>query len=152
MAQYDRINSGKFITDFDDLDRLENMLLDDLESALSDFNIGAELDEMHVFGSWARGTAIPEESDLDVIAFVITNQEARFDANKISISARFGDLMEMGRFSTPRFRWFDGIDTFVEHARNKQTMLQSKATETRDKRPEGQTGTYNLTERQYEEH
>jgi hypothetical protein len=151
MARYDRVESGKFITDFDALDRLEDMLTDSLQRALNDFDVGAELDEMHVFGSWARGTAIPEQSDLDVIAFVITNQEARFDANKIPISARFGDLMEMGRFSSSRFRWFDGIDTFVEHARNKQTMLQSKATETRDDRPEGQTGTYNLTERNYKE-
>lgn len=149
MADYDRVNSGKRITDFDALDRLERMLQDAVEQALSDFDVGAEIDSIHIFGSWARGTAIPKQSDLDVITFLITNQEARFDANKIPISARVGDLMEMGRFSKQRFNWFGGIDTFVEHTRNKQTMLQSKATESRDDRPEGDTGTYNLTKRQY---
>lgn len=149
MVTYDRKQDGKYITDFDALDRLERMLQDSIDQALSDFDVGAETDSIHVFGSWARGTAIPEQSDLDVIAFLMTNQEARFDANKIPISARVGDLMEMGRFSKRRFDWFDGIDTFVEHARNKQTMLQSKATETRDTRPEGNTGTYNLTDREF---
>jgi len=152
MVQYDRINSGKFITDFNDLDRLEQILLDGLQSSLNDFNINAEPDEIHVFGSWARGTAIPKQSDLDVIVFVTTDQEARFDANKIPISARFGNLIEADHFLKTRFDWFNGIDAFTEHARNKKTVLQSKATESRDDRPEGKRGTYNLTKRQYEEH
>ncbi len=149
MVEFDRLEDGRYIDSIGEsrLDTLEGEIIDTWDY-ISDGGdrYGGEMDEIYIFGSWARGTAIPGESDLDVVIFLEGVHESQeFDVNRMWMAAEISDMAEQSL----RFTEFDGYDIFIEDSYNKQAITKEKMKETREGRVEGERQVYSLTDRRY---
>jgi predicted nucleotidyltransferase len=141
----DREKEGEFIHE------LKDLVIDNIEEEVkSSVEYGADvdrsmIDSIYIFGSWARGTAIEGESDLDIAVFF---KEGVRDMDYTWESAMVSDSMEMGN---PMVRaMFEGFDVLLFDGKVKDETIQEKMTESRSGRFEGEQQVYNLTKRRYE--
>lgn len=132
------------ITDFPRLEALEEEIRKAVNFELGTVDFDADIRSVMVFGSYARGTAVKGESDLDVLVEFtdITNKE-NFHTEKMWLVGAASNRMEQA--ATPLMRdWFNGYDILFIELGDMET-IQEKKTDDRIVGPDGHPGIYVIT-------
>jgi predicted nucleotidyltransferase len=145
-----RIDEGKSITEqtSERLTELHEKIQAAQEFAQDGLGLDVGRPTVYVFGSWARGTALAGQSDLDVVMMYEPPDFTEFAQGQIWLTNETREVMRE-RKSGWMENLFDGYDIFSIAGRNADTKLNNKFTESRDDRPEGETRIYNLTEQRF---
>lgn len=144
-----RKEDGKIITDLAErtLDEILETVVDVQTDVQVDRGVSIGKPVVYVFGSWARGTAIPQESDLDLALLYHPQDWGEFKRAQLWItnSIRKGLVEE----ETPNMAEnFEDYDLAIVSFRNSH-LLNDKFTESRDDRPEGTPQIYNLNDKRF---
>lgn len=145
----EREDKGIFITEFPDLDLLEDEIERLYKEAMDTVSFNGDIKNIYIFGSYARGTAVKGKSDLDV-AVVLENidfGEKKWGLENIHVAEMLTKTLDE---ESPQMfsEWFRGYDvlTFTINEWNREKSSKSRTS--RDE-IEGQTGVYNLTKREF---
>lgn len=109
---------------------------------------------VYIVGSFARGTALPGESDLDLVVTFIPDESVdvltpKFDAAKVRVSGCLASKPDSEFFLPEHERVVDGRDLIEVTPQSLPNALEGFLRETRDRRVLGDPKVYSLTEYEY---
>lgn len=132
------------ITEFPRLEALEENIREAVNFEMGTVDFDADIRSVIIFGSYARGTAVKGESDLDVIVeFENIDKRDNFDREKMWLVTSASNRLE--QMATPLMEdWFNGYDVLFMEVGD-MAMLQEKKTDDRVVGPDGHPGVYDIT-------
>lgn len=145
-------SDGISITDTDMVDELEEELIEMFEYCKGTARTNIAIDNMYIVGSYARGEADPNFSDIDVVISYEhvggDNMDPHFDVDKGWVSSCMSNHYDE-RMPWPMRSWADGIDVLATTVVNKQIKLGHYFDDTRVDEIEGEARIYDLTNKEY---